>query len=211
MRIDPITDFLHFLIGKSYSEPSWVHWIYWVLAAASLAVASATLRLPSARARWIDLERFAVRFLLASFWWEQSLWKFPTDTGGLRYWTDQEVAHSAFGLQGALVKAVILPVFQPFAFGVYAFEVLVAVTLFLGIGTRLFASLGAVLILSLFTGLYRAPQEWPWSYLFLVVLMAIMVVEDYGMSLGLDAWLAARRRGIPAEPGVPSGAPVNSR
>ena len=190
MRADPISDVLTFLTGPFYSEPDWLHLVYWALAAASIAIAAAAaLRLPSVRGRGTDLWRFAVRFLLASFWWQQTLWKYPEDTGGLRYWTEQEVEHSAFHIQSHLVKTLILPVFEPFAYGVYAFEVLVAVTLFLGLGVRLFASLGAVLILSLFLGLYRAPQEWPWSYMFLLVLIGIMVVEDYGSSLGLDAWL----------------------
>ena len=196
MRIDPISDFLAFLRGPFYSEPGWLHYVYWVLAAASIGIAAAALRRPSARGRGFDLWRYAVRFLLASFWWQQTLWKFPNDTGGLRYWTEQEVQHAAFKVQGDLVKAVILPVFEPFAYGVYAFEVVVAVALFLGAGLRLFGTLGALLIASLFLGLYRAPQEWPWSYVFLLVLMLIMVVEDYGTSLGLDAWFAGRWRTV---------------
>ena len=105
---------------------------------------------------------------------------------------DLVVAHSAFKIQAELVKSLVLPNFEPFAYAVYAFEVVVAVTLFFGLGVRLFASLGAVLILSLFLGLYQAPQEWPWSYAFLFVLMVIMAVENYGVSLGLDAWRAVR-------------------
>lgn len=195
MRTNPITDFLTFLTGPFYDEPDWLHYAYWALAVASIAIAVAALRLPSvrgplSRGRGLDLWRFAVRFLLASFWWQQTLWKWPEDTGGLRYWTEQEVEHSAFHIQSYLVKTVILPVFEPFAYAVYAFEVTVAVTLFLGLGVRLFGLLGAGLIFSLFLGLYRAPQEWPWSYVFLFVLMLVMVVEDYGQSLGLDALLA---------------------
>ena len=197
MRSDPISDVLTFLTAPFYSEPDWLHHAYWALAAASVAVAAATaLRLPAVRGRGLDLWRFAVRFLLASFWWQQSLWKFPTDTGGLRYWTEQEVEHSAFHVQSVLVKTLVLPVFEPFAYGVYAFEVVVAVALFLGLGVRLFGTLGAILILSLFLGLYRASQEWPWSYAFLFVLMLVVAVEDYGTSLGLDAWLAGRRRAL---------------
>lgn len=188
MRTDPVTDVLNFLTRPSYSEPYWLHYVYWALAATSVAIAIAALRLPPVRSRLIDGERFVIRFILASFWWQQSLWKFPTDTGGLRYWTEQEVAHSAYAIQATLVKTLVLPIFQPFAYCVYAFETLVAVTLFLGIGVRIFGSLGALLIFSLFTGLYRDPTEWPWGYFFLVMLMVIMVVEDYGTSLGLDSW-----------------------
>ena len=61
------------------------------------------------------------------------------------------------------------------------------------------SALGALLILSLYLGLYNAPGEWPWSYAFLFLIMATMVVEGYGASFGLDSLLrhrspAAKRR-----------------
>lgn len=194
MRTNPVSDFFDFLTGPSYNEPDWLHYVYWALAIISFGIAiAAWSRRSRVYSPIVDLWRFAVRFLLASFWWQQSLWKFPTDTGGLLYWTQQEVEHSAFKIQATLVKTLVLPIFEPFAYGVYAFEVLVTVMLFLGLGIRLFASLGAVLIFSLFLGLYQAPQEWPWSYVFLLVLMIGMAVEDYGSSLGLDALLVRGR------------------
>ena len=192
MRVDPITDFATFLTKPFYAEPSFLHYIYWMLAILSLSIAvAAWSRLPGQR-RGVNIMRFCVRFLIGSFWWQQSLWKFPTDLGGLRYWTEQEVQHAAFAFQGQLIKAVILPVFQPFAYGVYAFEVIVAVAIMLGLYTRLVSTLGMLLILNLFLGLYRAPQEWPWSYVFLIVIMVIMAVENFGLALGLDAFIEAR-------------------
>ena len=192
MRQDPVTDIFAFLTGPFYNEPDWLHYVYWGLAIISLAIAVAAWRSLPGQARPLNLFRFAVRFLLASFWWQQSLWKFPTDTGGLLYWTQQEVQHPAYAIQGQLIDKLIIPIFQPFAYAVYGFEVLVAVMLFLGLYVRAFSVLGALLILNLYLGLYRVAAEWPWSYAFLIVLMVVMVVESYGMSLGLDAYLASR-------------------
>ena len=192
MRVDPVTDFLAFLTTPFYAEPSVLHYVYWVLAIASLSIAIAAWRAVPGQARGVHLWRFAMRFVIGSFWWQQTLWKFPTDTGGLRYWTEQEVTNAAFAIQGRLVKSLVLPIFEPFAHGVYAFEVVVGVSILLGLWVRALSALGALLILSLFLGLYRAPQEWPWSYVFLLLIMVTMVVENHGRSLGLDAYLQAR-------------------
>jgi hypothetical protein len=52
-------------------------------------------------------------------------------------------------------------------------------------------------VLQLWLGIYRPgdPAEWPWSYMFLAMLMFLFVLEGAGRSLGLDAWL---RRNVPA-------------
>ena len=195
---NPVTHFAQFLTRPFYGEPFALHFVYWVLAISSVVIAVIAARTVPASGG-VHLWRFLVRFVIGSFWWQQSLWKFPTDTGGLRYWTTSEVTHSAFAIQGQLVKAVILPAFTPFAVAVYAFEVLVAILLLLGLYTRVASGFAALLILSLFLGLYNAPGEWPWSYAFLLLIMVTMALEGYGASYGLDSLLrhrspAARRR-----------------
>jgi hypothetical protein len=49
--------------------------------------------------------------------------------------------------------------------------------------------------LQLWLGLYGSPAEWPWTYMFLAMLMFLFVLEGAGRSLGFDAWL---RRKVPA-------------
>ena len=192
MRVDPVKDFIAFLTKPFYGEPIVLHYVYWLLAILSISIAIAAWRALPGQASVTHLWRFVMRFIIGSFWWQQTLWKFPTDTGGLRYWTEEEVKNSAFTIQGRLVKTLVLPIFEPFAYGVYAFEVLVGVAILLGLYVRALSTLGALLIFSLFLGLYRAPQEWPWSYMFLLLIMITMVVENYGHSLGLDAYREAR-------------------
>ena len=53
--------------------------------------------------------------------------------------------------------------------------------------------------INLWLGLYNAPNEWPWTYMFLVVLQLIFLINPPGRSIGIDAlfWRregAARRR-----------------
>src|SRR4051794_18890323 len=70
---------------------------------------------------------------------------------------------------------------------VYGLEVLTAVSLMLGLLVRLGGVIGALQIVNLWLGLYSAPNEWPWTYVFLILLMASFALHHYGRSLGIDA------------------------
>jgi hypothetical protein len=52
--------------------------------------------------------------------------------------------------------------------------------------------------INLWLGLYNAPGEWPWTYMFLVVLQLIFVINPPGRSLGIDAlaWRGEARKDI---------------
>ncbi|HUN98236.1 MAG TPA: DoxX family protein, partial [Bradyrhizobium sp.] len=55
--------------------------------------------------------------------------------------------------------------------------------------------LGVLYVLQLWLGLYDNSSEWPWTYMFLALLMFLFAVEGAGRSLGFDGWL---RREVPA-------------
>ena len=80
-------------------------------------------------------------------------------------------------------------------------EVAIAVSLILGVLTRVGAALGALMAINLWLGLYNAPGEWPWTYMFLVVIQLLFVIDPPGRSLGIDALLwrreATSRKGTP--------------
>ena len=80
-------------------------------------------------------------------------------------------------------------------------EVAIAVSLILGVFTRAGAALGALMAINLWLGLYNAPGEWPWTYMFLVVIQLLFVINPPGRSLGIDALLwrreAASRKSTP--------------
>jgi uncharacterized membrane protein YphA (DoxX/SURF4 family) len=102
------------------------------------------------------------------------------------------VEHASTQLQSTLVRDLVLPNIAVFGPLVYAIEVFIAVSLILGVVTRLGAALGALMAINLWLGLYNAPGEWPWTYMFLVVLQIIFLINPPGRSLGIDA-LAWRR------------------
>ena len=187
MRTNPFTDVAAFLTGPSYHEPSWMHFLCWVVALTSLTVAViAAARVPG-QLTVSHVGRFIIRFIVGSMWWQQALWKFPTDLGGLKYWTEQIAAHAAFQFHREFVQNVILPHFTPIGVGVFFIEILIGISLMIGLLTRLSAFGGALFIANLWLGLYQVEAEWPWGYFFLIMLLAIFCFDAYGRSLGCDA------------------------
>jgi uncharacterized membrane protein YphA (DoxX/SURF4 family) len=132
-------------------------------------------------------------------WYEQTLWKMPptfTDnpdgSGGLHYWMSEMVQYAAFKPHGAIVNDLILPHFKIFAFQVWAGETFIAVSLMLGLFTRLGGLLGTLMAINLWLGLYNRPNEWPWTYFFLILLNGFFLFLRAGRALGVDALIASK-------------------
>jgi uncharacterized membrane protein YphA (DoxX/SURF4 family) len=198
MPENPVSDLIEFLTDRNWPTP-----IFWLLVIASIAIAIIVWQRRPEQRDFSHLAQWGFRFVLGGFWWQQTLWKLPPTfaqdpanplTTGLAYWMSQIGKFSAIPLQGEVFSNIVLPHFYVFAPIVYAAEVLVAVSLMLGLFTRLFGLFGALQILNLWLGLYNAPGEWPWTYFFLLVLQLVFAVHCYGRSLGIDALL------LPAEP-----------
>ena len=191
MRTNPISDVLGFL-----TQGEWTSYVFWLLIIASVMIAVVNLVRDSSQRSGLHLWNWLTRFFIGAMWWQQSLWKLPptyTDnpdgSGGLRYWMDEMAKWASTGLQRNFVKHLVLPHFYFFAPQVYFAEVLIAVTLILGLFSRLGAFIGALMAINLWLGLYRSPAEWPWTYFFLIVVQIMFVVQRPGRSLGLDALL----------------------
>jgi uncharacterized membrane protein YphA (DoxX/SURF4 family) len=202
VRTNPFWDALQFLI-----EPEWTTAVFWALLIASMAIAVVAFRRDPAQRTPKHLWMFASRLLVGAMWWQQTLWKLPptyTDqedgSGGLRFWMEEMTKNAAFRAHARFVKDVVLPHFHFFAPQVYFAEVAIALSLMLGLFTRIGGALGFVMAVNLWLGLYRAPAEWPWTYFFLLLVNGTFAVLHAGRSLGLDAILAGRaapeRRGL---------------
>jgi len=197
MNPNPLFDVIIFL-----TKPGWLTWVFWGLLVASIFIALYDFsalrdqRDPGHVGRWM------FRLLIGAMWWQQSLWKLPpyyTDqpaepfgATGLAYWMGLMGKHAAIPLQADVVNGIVLPNFYLFAPLVYGLEVLTAVSLMLGLFVRLGGVIGALQILNLWLGLYSAPHEWPWTYFFLLLLMASFALHHYGRSLGMDAIIVSR-------------------
>ncbi len=163
-------------------------------------------RLPSASA---PLWPVAVARVLIGILWLFSLrWKLPPsfDGGsqrGLREWLELEVAHPAIAPYGRLIESLVLPNFTFFAWTLFVVELLVGLSLLLGLATRVGSLVGLGLALNLGVGLAEVPGEWPWAYAMLAMWHGLFYVADAGLVFGIDG---LRRGPAPTREPVAAGA-----
>lgn len=189
MRENPLGNAFAFLIDIRFPRP-----VFWFLLAGSVAIAVWVWRRDPAQRTARHVGTWLLRAMLGIMWWQQSLWKVPPHYDwGLIHWMQEMVAHASIELQSALVRDLVLPNIAIFGPLVYLIELAIAVSLMLGVATRLAGLIGALMAINLWLGLYNAQGEWPWTYMFLVILQLIYFIDPPGRSLGLDA-LAWRRR-----------------
>ena len=193
MRQNPLGDALAFLVA---TDKLWFTVVFWLLLLGSAAIAALAWRADPAQRSVQHVGYGLLRVIIGIMWWQQSLWKIPPHYDwGLIHWMEEMVEHASTQLQSVLVRDLVLPNIAVFGPLVYAIEVAIAVSLILGVVTRLGAALGALMAINLWLGLYNAPGEWPWTYMFLVVLQLIFLINPPGRSLGVDA-PAWRREGF---------------
>jgi uncharacterized membrane protein YphA (DoxX/SURF4 family) len=187
-RPNPIQDVLTFL-----TKAGWPTAAFWILLIGSCVIAFAVWRRDAGQRSVRHIGLWILRLLVGGMWWQQSLWKIPPNYDGLIYWMKQQVEHAAIPLQGTLVDQVVLPNIAVFGPLVYLVEVTISISLILGLLTRAGAILGFLMGVNLWLGLYSAQGEWPWTYMFLVIIQARYVIDPPGKSLGVDALITTRR------------------
>ena len=202
MPKNPFTDVWQFLTattGDYLHQGNWRYLIlalFWALLLASIAVAFRSWQEDSAQRSGRHLGIWLVRVLIGCLWFQGMLWKLPLPVSdGLQYWTEQETTSAAFEFHRAFIKDVVLPHMTIFGPIVFLAELAFAVSMILGLAVRLVGVLAIAYVLQLWLGLYGNPSEWPWTYMFLAMLMFLFALEGAGRSLGFDAWL---RRNVPA-------------
>jgi uncharacterized membrane protein YphA (DoxX/SURF4 family) len=189
MRPNPFQDAAAFLSASGVTTI-----IFWLLLLGSGAAAVAAWRADLSQRTGRHLGVWLLRLIVGCMWWQQSLWKIPPNYDGLVFWMKQMVDHASIPLQGQLVQDIVLPNIALFGPLLYGVEVLIGASLMLGLLTRLGAILGALMAINLWLGLYSAPNEWPWTYGFLIIIQLVFVLDPPGRSLGVDVLLRQRRR-----------------
>ena len=148
------------------------------------------------------------RVTIGYLWYTQLLWKLPpafgcppdfavtTDiharTTGLCDWVGVMTIYSKWPLQASLVKSLVVPNMAWLGWVIWLMEALVAVTLILGLFTRLGGLAALLQAVNLYIGVTAAPFEWYWTYGMLTVLGLVFLAFPAGRILGLDAWLRPR-------------------
>lgn len=204
MPKNPFTDVWHFLTATTsdYLDLGGSRFLilalFWVLIIASIAVAIRNWREDPAQRNGRHIAFCVVRIFIGCMWFEGMLWKLPLPLSeGLKFWTEQEATRAAFEFHRIFVKDFLLPHLTIFGPVVFLAELTFATSLILGLAVRFVSALAIVFVLQLWLGIYRPgdPAEWPWSYMFLALLLFVFAVEGSGRYLGFDAWL---RRNVPA-------------
>ena len=193
MRENPLGNAWSFL-----TDDRWLTPVFWLLLLGAAAVAVLAWRSDPAQRSVRHIGICLLRIIVGTMWWQQSLWKVPPHYDwGLIHWMEVMVEHASTQLQSNLVRDFVLPNIAVFGPLVYAIEVAIAGSLILGLFTRLGSALGALMAINLWLGLYNAPNEWPWTYMFLVVLELLFLLDPPGRSLGIDALLWRRQEKSP--------------
>jgi uncharacterized membrane protein YphA (DoxX/SURF4 family) len=195
---NPFSDFWDFVIGNTNDHNDLGSWkylfvaLFLALVVASVVIAVRNWREDPAQRTASHLATWFVRVLVGGMWFQGMLWKLPLPvSSGLRYWTEQMGNRAAFALHRELVTEVYLPYLYLLNPIIFLAEFTFAVSLILGLGVRLVSALAIIFVLHLWLGIYRPgdPAEWPWSYIFLAIVMFFFALHAAGRSLGLDAWL----------------------
>ena len=136
------------------------------------------------------------RIVYGLLWWQQSKWKVPSDDfgrisgGGLWYWVHEEIQHPTVGAYKEFLVNVVIPNWTFFGWMTLITETFIAVTLILGLFTRLGALVAIGMAANVMIGILSVPNEWVWTYVMLVMLPAVFVLTGAGRSFGVDAFLA---------------------
>jgi thiosulfate dehydrogenase [quinone] large subunit len=138
------------------------------------------------------------RLVYGYLWWRQSAWKVPSDDfgrksgGGLWYWVQQEIQYPTVMAYRDFLVNVMIPHWTFFGWMTLITETFIAVTLILGLFTRL-GSLAAIgMAANITIGILGVPHEWGWTYVMLIMLPSIFLLTDAGRSFGIDAFTAPR-------------------
>jgi uncharacterized membrane protein YphA (DoxX/SURF4 family) len=107
----------------------------------------------------------------------------------------REIDSPAIPLYGEFVRSIVLPNIGILGWGVWLMEAAIAVSLLLGLLTRLGGLLGFVQGVNLLIGLAAVPHEWFWSYVMLALWCLVFALTGAGRWVGIDRWLLPRVRG----------------
>lgn len=148
------------------------------------------------------------RLVYGYLWYTQLLWKMPPTfgcppgfgvstslqdrTSGLCDWVGLTVVYSKWPLQSTLFEQFVVPNMAIVGWLVWLMEAFVAVSLILGLFTRLGGLAAFIQAVNLYIGVTAIPFEWYWTYGMLYTLGLVFLAVPTGRILGLDALLRPR-------------------
>jgi hypothetical protein len=201
MRTNPFYDAWLFLIGATGDhQGTGIGWLltglFLVLLLVSISIAIRNWRQDPTQRTGHHLTIWFMRVMIGAMWYQGSLWKLPLPvSGGFKFWTESITYNAAFDFHKWIATNIFLPnlpIIDPL---VYLTELSLAAAFVLGFLVRPMAVIGMLFVAHLWLGLYRHPDEWPWTYVFLIFVQGFFFLDAAGKSLGLDALLIRKPAG----------------
>ncbi len=129
-------------------------------------------------------------------WLANLAWKLPPDFGrddpeGLLYNFELAAEHAVGAPLRTLANDVLIPHFTLFGWIVFLVELVVGLSLLLGLWTRIGALLGVGQAIAITLLVVRAPDEWIWTYLLLIAMSVVVALTPSGARLSVDSRLRA--------------------
>ncbi len=209
MRTNPFLDSLLFLIGydDNYKPIGWGQYplivFFDLLVVANLALLVANWRADRSQRTAFNVYLWIARSLIGAMWFQGSLWKLPLPvSGGFTYWINQIATNAAWPAIRNFYRDVLIPHVALINIVAYAAETSFAIALLLGFLIRPAAVAAMALTANIWLGLYHNGSEWPWQYMFLLLVLGFLAADAAGRGFGLDAMLRRdppewlRRRGF---------------
>jgi uncharacterized membrane protein YphA (DoxX/SURF4 family) len=135
------------------------------------------------------------RILYGYLWWQQSAWKVPSDDfgrksgGGLWYWVHQGIQYPTLNVYKDFQVNVVIAHWTFFGWMTLITETFIAVTLILGLATRLGSLVAIGMAANITVSILTVPHEWGWTYTMLIMFPVLFLLTDAGRSLGVDSYL----------------------
>jgi thiosulfate dehydrogenase (quinone) large subunit len=141
--------------------------------------------------RWLVA---GVRVTMGLLWLTNAGWKRPPDFGreagsGLFRYTSYAVDHEVFAPFAFVVREIVIPNFTLFGWMVLFVEAALGAFLLLGLGTRLWALIGAAQAAVITLSTLNAPGEWNWGYYMFIAIHLLLFATAAGRQAGLDGVL----------------------
>src|SRR5258708_9966660 len=133
------------------------------------------------------------RILYGAIWLQQSKWKVPSDDfgrksgGGLWYWVQQEIQYPTVTAYRDFLVNVLVPHWTFFGYLTLFTETFIAVTLILGLFTRLGAFVALSMAANITIGILSVPHEWGWTYPMLIMFSPLFLLTAPRPSVSLHA------------------------
>jgi uncharacterized membrane protein YphA (DoxX/SURF4 family) len=140
---------------------------------------------------WLALLRIMIGLLFVTTWVNNLVQGLYTPEGLVRLFTEvYPTSENPLGFYAAFINNVILPVRAVFAPFQMVTELALGLALLVGFLTPLFSLAGIFFLLNTFLATFT--QDWYWSHLMPIGILAVVMLARAGRSLGIDAWLVRR-------------------